>query len=108
MTGFVLVPGAFHGGWWHDDLSQQLQREGHCCQPVTLAGLEQVPRPDQAITLDTHIDQTEAVAIGLDSEPVVLVGHSYAGSVISNVADRIPQRITRVVYLDAFVRGVGQ
>jgi len=68
---------------------------------VTLAGLEDQPRVDQLITLATHVDQL-AAAVPAGGN-VVLVGHSYAGSVITGVADRMPERIAALVYLDAFL-----
>jgi pimeloyl-ACP methyl ester carboxylesterase len=55
-----------------------------------------------AVTLDTHVDQVAGVVAGAGEE-VVLVGHSYAGSVITGVADRMPERVRALVYLDAFV-----
>lgn len=105
MTTFVLVPGACHGGWWYEPLIRELEREGHRGVAITLAGLEDEPRLDRLITLTTHIDQVEAAVP--DSGAVVLVGHSYAGSVITGVADRVPQRIAGLVYLDAFLPGDG-
>lgn len=101
MTTFVLVPGACHGGWWYEPLARRLEQDGHVAVPMTLAGLEDEPRLDRLITLTTHIDEV-AAAIPLAGK-VVLVGHSYAGSVITGVADRMPERIAALVYLDAFL-----
>jgi thioesterase domain-containing protein len=101
VSTFVLVPGACHGGWWYDPLERLINRDGHATVALTLAGLEQQPRLEQAITLATHVDQV-AGAVPDDGD-VVLVGHSYAGSVITGVADRLPGRITALVYLDAFL-----
>lgn len=109
MTGFVLVPGACHGAWWYDPLVARLTEQGHTARALTLAGLEDEPRLDRLITLDTHVGQTAelvsevAAAVQATSPGVVLVGHSYAGSVITAVADRMPERIRALVYLDAFV-----
>ncbi|MHB1504921.1 MAG: alpha/beta fold hydrolase [Acidimicrobiales bacterium] len=100
MTTFVLVPGACHGGWWYDPLVGALEADGHVPVAITLAGLEDTPRLDRLITLGTHIDQVAAAVP--DAGRVVLVGHSYAGAVITGVADRLPQRIGALVYLDAF------
>jgi pimeloyl-ACP methyl ester carboxylesterase len=101
MTSFVLVPGACHGGWWYEPLVRRLEEDGHVGVPVTLAGLEEEPRLDRLITLDLHVDQVEAMVPA--EGDVVLVGHSYGGSVITGVADRVPHRIAALVYLDAFV-----
>ncbi len=107
MTTFVLVPGACHGGWWYAPLVTALQSEGHRAFAVTLAGLG----PDGMsgagpVNLDTHVDQgADAVTAAAErtGEAVVLVGHSYGGSVITGAADRAPERVRALVYLDAFV-----
>lgn len=98
---FVLVPGACQGDWWYQPLARRLEQDGHIAMPVTLGGLEDEPRLDRLITLTSHVDEVAALVPARG--PVVLVGHSYAGSVIAGVADRIPQRIARLVYLDAFL-----
>lgn len=96
-----LLPGACHGGWWYDPLIRMLDQDGHELLPITLAGLEDEPRLDQLITLTTHIDQVAAAVP--TSGDVVLVGHSYAGTVITGVADRLPERVAALVDLDAFL-----
>ncbi len=103
MSSFVLVPGACHGGWWYEPLVAELQRAGHRAIALTLAGLG----PDGLagtgqVTLSSHVAEVAAAVTG-DSEPVVLVGHSYAGSVITGAADQVPQNVRAMVYLDAFV-----
>lgn len=103
MSSFVLVPGACHGGWWYEPLVAELQRAGHRAIALTLAGLG----PDGLagtgqVTLSSHIAEVAAAVTG-DSEPVVLVGHSYAGSVITGAADQVPQNVRALVYLNAFV-----
>ena len=111
MSGFVLVPGACHGGWWYQPVVTELQTAGHHARSLTLAGLG----PDGMtgagqVTLDTHIDQTTAAltaASDTAGEPVVLVGHSYGGTVITGAADRAPDRVRALVYLDAFVPANG-
>lgn len=108
MTAYVLVPGACHGGWWYDDLSERLRRDGHLCRAITPAGLEDTPRVDRLINLDTHIEQASAAVAemtgdGTSPERVVLAGHSYAGSVITGTADKMPERVKALVYLDAFL-----
>ncbi|HWG25878.1 alpha/beta fold hydrolase [Actinospica sp.] len=105
MSTFVLVPGACHGGWWYEPLAQLLEQDGHAAIPLTLAGLEHEPRLDRLITLATHVDQV-AASVPEDAD-TVLVGHSYAGSVITGVADRFPGRIAALVYLDAFLPETG-
>lgn len=102
MSHFILVPGGNHGGWWYAPLVEALKGAGHGAEAVTLAGLDPEGGPAPAANLDTHIGEVVARLEGL-REPVVLVGHSYGGSVITGVADRLPQRVAALVYLDAFV-----
>ena len=105
MSSFLLVPGACHGGWWYQPVVTELQTAGHHALALTLAGLG----PDGMtgagqVTLDTHIDQTTAAltaASDTAGQPVVLVGHSYGGTVITGAADRAPDRVRALVYLDA-------
>ncbi|MEV1025963.1 alpha/beta hydrolase [Streptomyces sp. NPDC050264] len=91
MATFVLVPGGWHGGWYYSGLADRLGQAGHRALPVTL------------------IDDVLAV---LESERVtdaVLVGHSYAGMVITGVADRAAAGVVRrLVYSDAYVPEHGQ
>lgn len=98
---FLLVPGACHGGWWYEPLARRLEKDGHVAIPITLTGLEDEPQLDQLITLASHID--EVVAEVPVAGPVALIGHSYAGSLITAVADRLPERIAAMLYLDAFL-----
>lgn len=107
MTTFVLVPGACHGGWWYAPLVAALESEGHFADALTLAGLgpEGLTGAGQ-LNLDSHVDQVAsalASAAETAGELVVLVGHSYGGSVITGVADRAPGQVRALVYLDAFV-----
>lgn len=99
---FVLVPGGNHGGWWYDPLVRELDKAGHPAHAVTLSGLHPEGPPAPAANLDAHVAELSALVADL-REPVTLVAHSYAGSVISGVADRSPERIRALVYLDAFV-----
>ncbi len=106
MTTFVLVPGAWHGGWWYDPLVERLVTAGHRAVAVTPTGLDPaLPATEQAITLDQHVEEvTGAVRAAEGPGPdVVLVGHSYAGSLINGAADAAPERVRALVYLDAFV-----
>lgn len=109
MAKFVLFPGACHGGWWYDPLVDRLRGEGHTALAVTPVGLEDDPRLEAAINLDTHIEQTVKIIAGVGTgatgahRGIVLVGHSYGGSVITGVADRMPEQVRALVYLDAFI-----
>ncbi len=101
MATFVLVPGFWLGGWaWHD-VAAMLRANGHQVFPATLTGLgERKHLSSPQVNLDTHtLDVVNLIAYE-DVNEVVLVGHSYAGIVITAVADRIPQRLARLVYVD--------
>lgn len=101
---YVLVHGAWHGGWCWKKVLPGLARAGHTAHPLTLTGLgdrAHLHSPD--INLDTHIQDVIAYLDMEDLKDIVLVGHSYAGMVITGVAERVPQRIKSMVYLDAFV-----
>lgn len=99
----VLVPGANHGGWWYQPLAERLEAMGHRAHAVTLDGLDPAdPEPARAITLDTHVAELVELVTGLP-EPAVVLGHSYAGSVLSGAADLAPERFRSLIYVDAFV-----
>ncbi|GAA5114979.1 alpha/beta fold hydrolase [Pseudonocardia adelaidensis] len=110
MTTFVLVPGGWHGGWDYQPLTDRLRRLGHSVHAITLPGLEPgqaAQRPSGPINLDTHIDYAAEVVQSVPGD-VVLCGHSYGGMPITGVADRMPERIRHLVYIDAFVPHDGE
>jgi pimeloyl-ACP methyl ester carboxylesterase len=100
MTRFVLVPGGWHGGWAFDAVSEALSSAGHDVQALTLAGLGD--QPSTGVNLERHIDEVHAAICGSDT-PVVLVGHSYGGMVITGAADRAASNVKAIVYADAYV-----
>src|SRR5215203_1442441 len=103
MATFVLVPGAWHGGWWFDPLARRLRRHGHEAYPLTLTG---VGDRNYLLTDSVNLDNIQDLANVLEAERIedaVLVGHSYGGMVITGVADRVPERVDALVYVDAFV-----
>jgi pimeloyl-ACP methyl ester carboxylesterase len=109
MATFVLVPGAWSGAWAWQWLTPFLRDAGHAVHPVTLSGLgERVDLAHAGITLDTHITDVVTALEFADLRDVTLVGGSYAGMVIAGVADRVPQRLAQVIYLDAVVPEDGQ
>jgi pimeloyl-ACP methyl ester carboxylesterase len=102
MASFVLVGGAWMGAWvWHA-VTGRLRALGHEVYPATLTGLGDrvhLARPD--VDLDTHIlDVTNLMAYA-DLSDVFLVGHSYAGSVVTGVADRAAERLAALIYCDS-------
>jgi len=105
MTTYVLIPGACHGAWCFDDLAAALRDRGHRVLALTLTGVaERAHLAHAGVNLDTHItDVLAALAVEPDAENLVLVGHSYGGMVITGVADRIPEKVDALVYLDALV-----
>lgn len=110
MTTYVLIPGACHGAWCFDDLTDALRGRGHRVLGYTLSGVaERAHLAHAGVNLDTHItDVLSALATDTDAGDLVLVGHSYGGMVITGVADRIPDRIGALVYLDALVPRDGE
>lgn len=101
---FVLVHGAWHGGWCYRDTAAELRQQGHIVFTPTLTGLgERSHLRTGVINLDTHIQDIVNVFLFEELHDVVLVGHSYAGMVITGVADQIADRVSALVYLDAFV-----
>jgi pimeloyl-ACP methyl ester carboxylesterase len=106
---FVLVPGAFHGGWCWQRVSKELRAKGDLVYTPTLSGLaEHKNTLDGKIDLNTHITDIVNLIVEEDLHNVILVGHSFAGAVIAGVADRIPERISKLVFLDAMLMENGQ
>ncbi|HET7037754.1 MAG TPA: alpha/beta fold hydrolase [Thermomicrobiaceae bacterium] len=109
MSIFVLVHGSFSGGWKWKKVVPLLQQAGHQVSTPTLTGLGErshLVRPD--IGLETHITDIVNVLRFNDLENVILAGHSWGGMVITGVAEREPERIARLVYVDAFVPHDGE
>jgi pimeloyl-ACP methyl ester carboxylesterase len=97
----VLVPGACLGGWAWRDVAARLRDHGHDVHTVTLTGLgERVHLADERVDLETHITDVVNLMDYEGLENAVLVGHSYAGIVITGVADRRPERLDGLVYFD--------
>lgn len=104
MATFVLVHGAWGGGWVWTDAARRLRAAGHEVFAPTLTGLgERSHLLTRDVDLETHVADVLGVLRWERLENVTLVGHSYAGMVISGVADRAPERIGSIVYFDAFV-----
>jgi pimeloyl-ACP methyl ester carboxylesterase len=98
----VLVPGACLGAWAWRDVARDLRARGHDVYPVTLTGLgERVHLASPAVDLETHVADVVNLLDYEGLEDAVLVGHSYAGIVVTAVADRRPERLNAVVYFDA-------
>ncbi|ASZ13486.1 alpha/beta fold hydrolase [Chitinophaga pendula] len=101
---FVLVHGAWHGGWCWQPVTTRLQATGSIVYTPTLSGLgEYKHQLSSSIDLNTHINDIVHFIEMQDLSEVILVGHSYAGAVIAGVADRIPGRLKKLVFLDALL-----
>ncbi|PMS30108.1 alpha/beta hydrolase family protein [Trinickia symbiotica] len=101
---YVLVHGAFHGAWCWNEVIAILRAKGHTVHAPTLTGLgERSHLMSIGPTLDTFIEDVAQVIRYEELEDVILVGHSFAGSVVSGVADRLRERLRHLVYLDALL-----
>jgi len=106
---FVLVHGAWHGGWCWRRVSDQLEKRGHKVFAPTMTGLgERSHLLDPKVNLATHVTDIVNVIKWEDLSKIVLVGHSYGGVIISGVAEQVPEAIGSIVYLDAFVPENGE
>ncbi len=106
---FVLVHGAWHGAWCWRRLADRLLAAGHRVFTPTLTGLAERSHLLRAdITLDTHVLDVANVFQWEDIEGACLVGHSYAGWVISGAVERLRSRVRSLVYVDAFLPDNGQ
>lgn len=113
MTDFVLVHGAWHGAWCWRQVLAPLRAAGHRAFAPTLGGVgERAHQDPAAITLASHLDDVQAVIEAEELDGAILVGHSYAGMVITGVADRLAAtsrgRVGTLVYLDAVVPQPGE
>src|SRR5215469_314913 len=106
---FVLVHGAWHGGWCWSKVASILRGRGHTVLTPTQTGLgERSHLLSPAIDLDMFVTDIANVLRFEDLKDVVLVGHSFGGNAISGVADRMPERLRQLVYLDAVILENGQ
>ncbi len=106
---YVLVPGAWAGGWAWKSVAGRLRQAGHDAYPVTLTGLgERVHLGNPQVNLDTHVTDVLNLMAYEDLRDVVLVGHSYAACVVTMVADQAGDRLSHVVYVDSAPLPSGQ
>ena len=106
---FVLVHGAWHGGWCWNMVAAILRGRGHSVFTPTQTGLgERSHLLSKSIDLDVFITDMANVLRWEDLNDVILVGHSFGGNAISGVADRMRNHIRRLVYLDAVILENGQ
>lgn len=101
---FLLVHGAWHGGWCWTRVASRLRTLGHLVYTPTQTGVgerKHLLSPD--ITLDTFVQDITNVLTYEDLQQVILVGHSFGGLTITGVADIMPERLQQLVYLDALL-----
>src|SRR5437870_12805121 len=106
MVTFVLVHGTGHGGWCWRLVAPLLRIAGHDVFTPTLTGVganSHLSHQLERISLATHIEDVSNTLFYEDLSEVVLVGHSYAGMVVSGVAVKEPRRLAQLVYLDAYL-----
>jgi pimeloyl-ACP methyl ester carboxylesterase len=109
VATIVLVPGGGHGGWCFQPVAGLLRARGHDVHTPTLTGLgERAHLFRNGVDLDCHVTDIVALLHYEDLNNVVLVGHSYGGMVTTGAADRAPDRVGHLVYLDAMAPKDGQ
>lgn len=110
MTQYVLVAGAWLGSWAWDEVVAELRAAGHGAHALTLSGL--ADRRDEGretpIDQETHVQDIVGAIERLDLRDVVLVGHSYSGIPVGQAAERIGDRLARVVFVDSDVPADGK
>ena len=109
MASFLLVHGAWHGAWCWRTVQAALVSAGHRAHAVTLTGLgERAHLLNAEIGLQTHIADVRNAIEAEELQDLVLVGHSYAGMLVTAIADLLPGRLAHLVYLDAVVPRPGE
>ena len=113
MATFVLVHGAWHGGWCWNKVAPLLRRSGAAVYAPTLSGLGErahlagLMEPSQ-VNLDLHIQDVARLMEYEGLDGVTLVGHAYAGMVITGVAEVCPQRLSHLVYVNGVIPSDGE
>ncbi|MBL4845362.1 MAG: alpha/beta fold hydrolase [Planctomycetes bacterium] len=107
MSNLILIHGAWGGAWEFKEIADRLNQTGHSAQVIDLPGHGDDATPLSAVTQDAYVQAVVEAADAIDG-PVVLVGHSLAGTVISQVAERVPTAIERLVYVAAVLPKDGE
>ncbi|MFQ5814705.1 MAG: alpha/beta fold hydrolase [Anaerolineae bacterium] len=107
MSTYVLIHGAWHGGWCWEKVVPLLEQAGHKVEALDLPGHGKDKTPIPEISLQAYADSVCRV-LDAQSEPVVLVGHSMGGVVISQAAENRPEKIRTLVYVCAFLLRSGE
>ncbi|MEK9722452.1 MAG: alpha/beta fold hydrolase [Rhodospirillaceae bacterium] len=107
MAVILLVHGAYHGAWCWSRVTPLLAAAGHRVLTPNLPGHGDDPTPPAAVTMSPFIAAVGATAVGA-GEPIVLVGHSMAGAVVSGAAEARPEAIRRLVFLTGYIPADGE
>jgi len=107
VATYVLIHGGSHGSWCWDKVVTLLRKKGHLVEAPDLPGHGKDKTPIQEVTLQSCVGKVCSI-IGTKSEPVILVGHSMGGLVISQVAEQIPDKIRTLVYLSGILLRDGE
>ena len=107
MATYVLIHGAWHGGWCWDKVVPLLRKKGHKVEAPDLPGHGKDKTPIREVSLQGYADRVCKV-LDAQSEPVILLGHSMGGIVISQTAEYRPEKIKTLVYLTAFLLQNGE
>ena len=109
MTTFVLLHGAYQGGWIFNPVAERLRAQGHLVFAPTLDGCAERKHQVRAgITTETHADEVAALLFYQDLRDVVLVGTSTGGMVMARTAELARERVARVVFADALALFAGE
>lgn len=108
-THFVLVAGLWHGGWAWDRVTPLLRARGHDVTAITQTGLgERSHLLSEHITINTFVEDVVNTLVWRDLRDVILVGHSFGGISVTGAADRVPERIAKLIYLDGAIMEDGE
>lgn len=109
QTTFVIVHGAWGGSWAFKKVDSLMTAHGNVVYRPSLTGQgERVHLSSPNVDLSTHINDVVNLILFENLKDIILVGHSYGGMVITGVSDRVPERIRKLIYLDAFLPNNGE
>ena len=109
MSVYILIHGSWHSGACWNRTVPRLESAGHRVYAPSLTGHgDRAHLLSPEVGLDTHIEDIVGLILAEDLTDVVLVGHSYSGMIVSAVTDRVPERISHAVYVDALVPEDGE